>query len=108
MRTYYRGPDALVTDEHFVWRTATPRIFAVRELRNVGLVRDDVVDRRPDVAMVAAAGMAAHRDCLDAGRRRCRQALGLLAIVASRWPSPPVSAGRFACGSFARPTAAST
>jgi hypothetical protein len=57
MRTYYRGPDALVTDEHFVWRTRTSRIFPVRELRNVGLVRDHVVDRRPDVALVAAAGM---------------------------------------------------
>jgi hypothetical protein len=59
MRTYYRGPDALVTEEQFVWRTGTSRTFAVRELRNVGLARDDVADRRPDVAMVAAAGMVA-------------------------------------------------
>ena len=57
MRTYYRGPDALVTEEHLVWRTGTSRIFPVRELRNVGLVRGDAVDRRADIALVAAAGM---------------------------------------------------
>lgn len=57
MRTYYRGPDALVTEEHFIWRTGTSRIFPVRELHNVGLVRDDAVDRRGDVALVATAGM---------------------------------------------------
>jgi hypothetical protein len=38
-RTYYRGPDAVVTDERFVWRTTPVRSFAVRDLRNVGQVR---------------------------------------------------------------------
>jgi len=59
MRTYYRGPDALVTEEHVVWRTGTTRIFPMGELRNVGLVRDHVVDRRSDVALLATAGMMA-------------------------------------------------
>lgn len=59
MRIYYRGPDAVVTDERFVWRAAAPRIFAVRELHHIGLVRADVADRRSDVALVAAAGMVA-------------------------------------------------
>ena len=57
MRTYYRGPDALVTEEHVVWRTGTSRILPVRELHNVGLVRDDTVDRRANIALVATAGM---------------------------------------------------
>jgi hypothetical protein len=39
MRTYYRGPDAVVTDTHFVWQGPTVRIFAIDELDNVRLVR---------------------------------------------------------------------
>jgi hypothetical protein len=41
MRIYYRGPDALITDEHFIWKTKTPRAIAVRELRNIGLARGE-------------------------------------------------------------------
>ena len=58
MRTYYRGPDAHVTDERFTWRAATPRVFAVRELRDVVLTRRLDPDRRPDVALMAAALLA--------------------------------------------------
>jgi hypothetical protein len=39
MRTYYRGPDAVVTDTHFVWQSPTVRIFAIDDLDNVRLVR---------------------------------------------------------------------
>jgi hypothetical protein len=39
MRTYYRGPDAVVTDTHFVWRAPTVRIFAIADLDNVRLER---------------------------------------------------------------------
>lgn len=39
MRTYYRGPDAAVTDELFVWQAGATRVFVVDELRDVGLVR---------------------------------------------------------------------
>jgi hypothetical protein len=53
MRTYYRGPDALVTDEHFIWRTPSSQIFAVGELRNVGLIRGGVAPRRPAGALIA-------------------------------------------------------
>jgi hypothetical protein len=39
-RTYYHGPDAMVTDDQFVWMTVSSnRTFSVRELRNVGLVQ---------------------------------------------------------------------
>ena len=58
MRTYYRGPDASVTDERFVWRTETPRVFVVRELRDVVVVRRVRSDRGPDVAMLVSAVFA--------------------------------------------------
>jgi Family of unknown function (DUF6232) len=41
-RTYYRGPDAVVTDQLFVWLTRPARSYAVRDLRSVGLVRTEV------------------------------------------------------------------
>lgn len=41
MRTYYRGHDALVTSEVFVWRTEPQRVFVVRELRDVSVVRSN-------------------------------------------------------------------
>jgi hypothetical protein len=42
MRVYYDGPDALVTETHFVWRSNPPRTFAVAELRSVRLTRRHV------------------------------------------------------------------
>jgi hypothetical protein len=38
-RTYYRGPDAVVTDQLFVWLTKPSKSYVVRDLRSVGLVR---------------------------------------------------------------------
>jgi Family of unknown function (DUF6232) len=38
-RTYYRGPDAVVTDQLFVWLTSPSKSYVVRDLRSVGLVR---------------------------------------------------------------------
>lgn len=38
-RTYYRGPDAVVTDKLFVWRTTPTKGYVVRDLRNVQLIR---------------------------------------------------------------------
>ena len=58
MRTYYRGPDAVLTDDHFMWRTgASTRIFAVRELRDVGLVRGEPAGSRLGAMIVTAAGL---------------------------------------------------
>jgi len=56
-RTYYRGPDAVVTDKLFVWRTPPAREFAVRELRNVGLVRGEADSLRPYTVHVAAGAL---------------------------------------------------
>lgn len=51
MRTYYRGPDAVITDTHFVWQSPTVRIFAIDDLRDVRLVR--VLAGGPSVVAVA-------------------------------------------------------
>jgi hypothetical protein len=62
MRTYYRGPDAVVTSAVFAGRAAaTP--YAIRELRNARITRTE--HRQPTVAHVAA---------------------GLLGIAAAAWP----------------------
>ena len=58
MRTYYRGPDALVTDDHFVWRTSSTQIYAVDALRNVGLVQGRIT-ASPAAVLVMAAGLFA-------------------------------------------------
>ena len=39
MRTYYRGPDAVITDTHFVWQSPPVQIFAIDDLRDVRLER---------------------------------------------------------------------
>ena len=39
MRTYYRGPDAVITDTHFVSQSPTVRIFAIDDLNDVRLER---------------------------------------------------------------------
>ena len=39
MRTYYRGPDAVITDTHFVWQSPAVQIFAIDDLDNVRLER---------------------------------------------------------------------
>ncbi|BEL10274.1 hypothetical protein Q0Z83_084650 [Actinoplanes sichuanensis] len=61
-RIYYRGPDALVSDDRFVWHpTTTPLIFTIPDLRNVGLVQAPARVRpyAPAIAAVAIAMAAA-------------------------------------------------
>jgi len=41
VRTYYRGPDAAVTDELFIWQAGATKAFVVAELRQVARVRQD-------------------------------------------------------------------
>ncbi|GAB1644711.1 DUF6232 family protein [Krasilnikovia sp. MM14-A1259] len=79
-RTYYRGPDAVVTDEHFVWRTASPRVFEIRELQQVRMVRSRPTPRAFAVpvaggaVLLAAAGWTALASSFP-------YALGLLTVV---------------------------
>ena len=35
MRTYYRGPDAIVTSTYFVWRAESPHVFPIADLHSV-------------------------------------------------------------------------
>jgi hypothetical protein len=52
-RTYYRGPDAVVTDQLFAWLTRPAKSFVVRDLRSVGLVRAEMNRLRPYTVHVA-------------------------------------------------------
>ncbi|MEV0896602.1 DUF6232 family protein [Actinoplanes sp. NPDC049802] len=57
-RIYYRGPDALVSDDQFVWHPqSAPQVFAVSDLRNVGLVQ--APSRIRPYAPALAAGVLA-------------------------------------------------
>ena len=56
-RTYYRGPDAVVTDKLFVWRTPPSKGFAVQDLRRIGVIRCEVKQMRPYAAIVAGAAL---------------------------------------------------
>ena len=59
MRTYYDGLDALITDNHFIWRTDPVRAFIITDLRDVRLVQRDVGNPRVILltATVAAAAL---------------------------------------------------
>ncbi|RSM68446.1 hypothetical protein DMB66_13210 [Actinoplanes sp. ATCC 53533] len=57
MRTYYRGSDALVTDDHFVWRASSTHIFAIGELRNIVIVRGPLTGVSQGPALAAGAGL---------------------------------------------------
>lgn len=59
MRTYYRGPDATVKADRFVWLLDTPQIFALRELRDIRRVEHVPQGRSADAVLVSAAGSVA-------------------------------------------------
>jgi hypothetical protein len=58
LRTYYDGPDALVTEHHFIWRTDPLRAFIIGDLRDVRLVQRDVGSPRKIIALAALAAAA--------------------------------------------------
>lgn len=60
MRTYYRGPDAAVTDELFIWQSGATKSFVVAELHDVGLVRQEAsrLGRLLAALLLAVAGGA--------------------------------------------------
>jgi hypothetical protein len=59
VHTYYRGPDAFVTDGHLVWLGPTTRIFAVRDLRQVELVEGQITITSPRPVIVATGVLIA-------------------------------------------------
>jgi hypothetical protein len=58
MRTYYDGPDALITENHFIWRTDPVRAFIIGDLRDVRLVQRDVGSPRVIIVLAAMAAAA--------------------------------------------------
>jgi hypothetical protein len=59
MRIYYRGPDAFVTADQFVWlQDNTSRIVPVRRLRDIQLVEQVARTRFGDAFRVAGGGLA--------------------------------------------------
>jgi hypothetical protein len=60
VRTYYRGPDAAVTDELFIWQAGTTKAFVVAELRHVSLERQQKsrLGRVVAAVLLAVAGAA--------------------------------------------------
>nr|AEE65497.1 ShdA [uncultured bacterium BAC AB649/1850] len=53
MRTYYRGPDALITQDRLVWYDDITRTYLIRDLRTVGIVQDGSTGRRRAAAVAA-------------------------------------------------------
>jgi hypothetical protein len=80
-RTYYRGPDAVVTDELFVWRTTPTKGFVVRDLHNVGRVRGNVGRLRPYSAHVTGAALVLVAATLTLLDTPAGYALGVLALA---------------------------
>jgi len=58
MRTYYDGPDALITENHFIWRSDPVRAFILRDLHDVRLVQRDVGSPRVILTTAAVAAAA--------------------------------------------------
>jgi hypothetical protein len=57
-RTYYQGPDAMVTDRVFVHRTTPEQTFAVAGLRRPGITRGDLRRSRSFQVRTAVVGLA--------------------------------------------------
>ncbi len=87
MRTYYRGPDAAVTDELFIWQAGATKAFVVAELRDVGRVRDRSSRLGRVVAAVLLAVAGAVWVQLDL-RARWYVGIGALvvALAVAGWP----------------------
>jgi uncharacterized protein DUF6232 len=80
-RTYYRGHDAVVTDELFVWRTTPTKGFVVRELHNVGRVCSNGDRLRPYTAHVIGTALVLVAAALTLLEAPPGYALGVLAIA---------------------------
>ena len=95
MRTYYRGPDAVITDTHFVWQSPTVRIFAIDDLRDVRLVR--VVAGGPSVVAVAEVWQHSQTRTLTGSSAACirdESKLVKRSVMTAPWGSFVVSMSR--------------
>jgi hypothetical protein len=57
--TYYRSHEVLITSEAYVWRTDPIRVYHIRDLRNVGVVRGEQTAPGLDPAHAAAISIGA-------------------------------------------------
>jgi Family of unknown function (DUF6232) len=80
MRTYYNGPDALITENHFIWRSDPVRAFIIRDLRDVRLVQRDVGSPR---VILMTATMAAAALVIAPGWLLIHTTVGRLVLLAA-------------------------
>ncbi|MFD0518784.1 DUF6232 family protein [Paractinoplanes durhamensis] len=59
MRVFYRGQDAVITEQQFMWLTGTLRSFDIAPMRRVWVVKRDARVTGPRAEVVASAVMAA-------------------------------------------------
>ena len=88
VRTYYRGPDAAVTDELFIWQSGATKAFVVAELHDVGLVRQEASRLRRLVAallLAVAAGAWVQLELL--GKWYVGVGALVAAVAVAGWPS---------------------
>ncbi len=57
MPIYYRSHEVLITSEAYVWRTDPIRVYHIKDLRNVGVVRGEQTAPGLDPAHTAAIGI---------------------------------------------------
>ncbi|WP_305787695.1 DUF6232 family protein [Symbioplanes lichenis] len=57
MRTYYRGPDAIVTGRHFVWLAAPTQVFHFDAVREVRVVRGEPAAQAIGALLAGTAGL---------------------------------------------------
>lgn len=81
MRTYYRGPDAVVTSELFVWRSTPAKVFAIRELRGVGITRTASDRNHPPTTQAAAGSLAVAVAIWPTVDTSALVAMGVLAVA---------------------------
>ncbi|MEU7904083.1 DUF6232 family protein [Actinoplanes sp. NPDC049118] len=58
MRIYYRGPDAFLTDEHFIWNGSERADFVIRDLREVGRIRSVAAGLSTNTVLVVTTALA--------------------------------------------------
>ena len=56
MPTYYRSHEVLITSEAYVWRTDPIRVYRIKDLRDVGIVRGEHTAARLTTTHTAAIG----------------------------------------------------
>ncbi len=93
MATYYRSHEVLITSEAYVWRTDPIRVYRIRDLRDVGIVRGEAAATGLTTTHSAALGTGLvatvtwpvfHSPVALAGGLALAAALGLAAVAAGR------------------------